>query len=244
MTDKTIPIDNVVKVNLNTSLPAPLNLSFLLRKVSDDTLQQLAGPGLYLIRFDDEVIYLGKYQPIGGKILTDRWLRHLETITLRGKRVGFGASKNPDKKLNSLLKQVSNPDLQSALQNIFMNHYEDRIKDTGVVTAKNRVGFADENWNYFSGSSDNSILDKFSITLLRLSGIASQSQASSLSSSIESQTLNTIKPRCNKEFSEKPHHDLRINNTLEAVIEHVTHIARDHGVDFTHRTTLLGSEFI
>ncbi|AUD79262.1 hypothetical protein CW740_08395 [Kangiella profundi] len=238
----SVPIDEVIKVNSVNTLSEPLNLSFGLHKVSSDIQQNLSGPGLYLIRFDDEVIYLGKYQPIGGKILTDRWLRHLETITLRGSRVGFGASQNPSKKLQTIFKQVSHPHLQRSLIDIFANNSEQRVKDTGVVTGKNRIGFANEHWDYLSSHSDNSILDRFSFNLLRLAGSFEQTQAKTIVSTLEKKALVNIKPRCNKEFLLDKHQPLRENDTIDTVIESLRNIAREHDVEFSKCTTLIGAD--
>lgn len=237
----SVPINEVIKVNPVATLSEPLNLSFGLHKISSDLQQNLSGPGLYLIRFDDEVIYLGKYQPIGGKILADRWLRHLETITLRGSRVGFGASKNPVNKLQTIFKQVSHPHLQSSLSDIFTNNSEQRVKGTGVVTGKNRIGFANENWDYLSSRSDNSILDRFSFNLLRLAGSFEQSEAKTIVSTLEKQALANIKPRCNKEFSLNKHQTHRTNNTIDNIIESLRNIAEEHSVSFSHFTQLIGN---
>lgn len=236
MIETQIPLSQIVAVQHMVS-PTRLDLSFSVRGTSDATRQALAGPGIYLISFGAEVIYIGKYQPIGGNIIVDRWLRHLETITMRGRRVGFGGSKNAARRLASLLQHVSSRDLRTLLE----QHYEDRFKDTGVVTSKNRLGFADENWQYFSQPCDDSILSRFSIRLLRLTNTSSQSSASTAVSSIEKLVLKSIKPRCNKEFSIKLHNDRRHSNTVPAVIDHVKLCAARFGKDFTHCTSLIGN---
>lgn len=237
----SVPIKDVIKVNPVATLSEPLNLSFGLNKVSVDLQQKLSGPGLYLIRFDNEVIYLGKYQPIGGKILPDRWLRHLESITLRGSRVGFGVSKNPIKKLQTIFNQVNHPNLEKSLTEIFTNHSEQRVIDTGVVTGKNRIGFADEHWDYFYSRSDSSILDRFSFNLLRLAGSFEKNEAKTIVSTLEKQALVNIKPRCNKEFSLNRHQAFRVNNTIDKVVENLQKVAEEHSASFSHFTQLIGN---
>lgn len=44
------------------------------------------GPGVYVITYCKKVIYIGKYKPYKrGNVITDRWLKHMATLTNRGR---------------------------------------------------------------------------------------------------------------------------------------------------------------
>jgi hypothetical protein len=109
-------LTDVISVRRASNSLEPLNLVFYKPNLDNASQRVLRGPGLYVISFKSEVIYVGKYRPNGPNILDDRWIRHLETITLRGARVGFSGQRNPRQKLESLLQQVSNPFLKGSLQ--------------------------------------------------------------------------------------------------------------------------------
>ncbi|MEA9983541.1 hypothetical protein QN374_17005, partial [Herbaspirillum sp. RTI4] len=142
MEKSNIDIEKIISVEQILGLNSPFNLKFV-------CCQNLTGPGIYFISFNSQVIYVGKYQPLNGDIFVDRWLRHIETITLRGYRVGFGESNNPEEKLRRLGEVIGNNSLRESLQHTY-DHDLRRFRDTGVVTSKNRVRFADENWNEFN----------------------------------------------------------------------------------------------
>src|SRR4051794_14843208 len=116
-------ISDVISVSFDKHACEPLNLRFTAPMLNPLTKAAWSGPGLYLISFGGEVIYIGKYQPFDrGNILNDRWLRHLETITLRGTRVGFGGKRKPENRLKRLLQHVRHPDLRSHLELIYENY--------------------------------------------------------------------------------------------------------------------------
>ena len=82
-----IHIYKAIIVGLSNRRNFPFNLTFN-TTIKDNRAN---GPGVYLISFKGIPIYFGSYRPFNrGNIFNDRWLRHIETITLRGHRVGFG----------------------------------------------------------------------------------------------------------------------------------------------------------
>lgn len=121
--------------------PFPFNLKFDLTEFAKRNPSELNGKGIYIISFNDELIYIGKYLPTGGNIARQRWVHHVSTFTGRGYRVGFGSIKR----------------WQDVFKNLYSNFaftpkiIEGRLKDTGTVTSKNRVVFSMINWKNFKG---------------------------------------------------------------------------------------------
>lgn len=221
MIETRFPLKDVITVARADELSEPLNLTFRARYLPAKIGAALTGSGLYLITYCSEVVYIGKYQPLLGNILNDRWLRHLETMTLRGNRVGFGGAKSPAIRLQRILCQVSDPGLRASLMAFLEAQGATRFRDTGVVTSVNRVGFANEFWDVFRQHHDHGILSNFEFRLLRIGGVLSQADASSAVSAIEKAVLATIKPRCNKEFSLERHAGLRFRNTIPEVVSKI-----------------------
>lgn len=95
----TINIYDAIHVSLSKKWEYPFNLNFK-STIKDDRAN---GPGVYLISYKDSPVYLVIFQLFRrNSIFNDRWLRHIETITLRGERVGFGANSTIDKVLPTL----------------------------------------------------------------------------------------------------------------------------------------------
>ena len=112
------------------------------------------GPGIYLIEFGDELIYIGKFRPFcDGNIITTRWKPHLETLTNRGSHVG-GFEKDHSKKLPH--EKVG---IFTSLKGCENSSLEKRRRDTGTVTSKKRLEFAKANWNIFRSKDINKLED-------------------------------------------------------------------------------------
>ena len=237
-----IPLEEIITVTLREDLPYPLNLSFSPNEnISDKIECALAGPGISLISFGDEVIYLGEYQqPDGGNILDDIWLRNMQTLTIRGRQVGFRSGN-----FNDLLEQATNQDLYNALTNLYANHQEEYFRDTGAVTTPNRIVFANENWDTFRQQNDNSILGKFSIILLRLTNLPPEREEI-IVSAIKEGTLECVEPICNGRgmgmLTPERRECIRSKNTIKKVIERARKAAKANDTEFTHCTSLIGAD--
>jgi hypothetical protein len=212
-----ISIADIISVEEDPNSRAPLNLTFKHNRTSAK-LNTLRGPGIYLISFDSQVIYVGKYQPLCGDILADRWLRHIETITLRGHRVGFGKPYS-QKKLMLLCESADNDDLKGHLTDIYdSDQGRSRFKDTGVVTSRNRIRFAGENWNNFGQATAVNILSRFEFRLVQFGDLTEAEEAKKFVSCIEKGVLLTFKPICNKEYvHERDNGNRDQNRTIEIV---------------------------
>jgi hypothetical protein len=130
------------KTNANYHLNI-LNTQFLLLSHTDS----FDGYSLYFIYYEKKLVYIGYF--FGSKkedVRKERWTKELETISMRGHRVGFN--------------EVSFRELQKS-KNININI--PKIKYTGCVSSKKRIQFADKNWAVLS-QHPNSWLHKFSFT--------------------------------------------------------------------------------
>ncbi len=192
-----IHIYDAIVIKESIKLKFPFNLSFSSR-IKDSRVQ---GPGIYLISFRDHPIYLGKFQPLNrNSIFNDRWLRHIETITLRGTRVGFGKGSSLDKVIPTVC-----PELQALLRQLPENEKNHRFRDTGVCASVNRRNFASINWQQFKTSTESTILDDFDFRYYKISGIKNGDQAKQVTSSIEGKLISAFNLSINQaEGQRKP----------------------------------------
>lgn len=173
----TINIYDAFRVSFSKKWGYPFNLKFK-STIKDGRAN---GPGVYLISFKNSPVYFGKYQPFRrNNIFDDRWLRHIETITLRGERVGFGSNSRLDKVL---------PSVCNDLKSIFNKFSEDelcyRLKDTGVCSSYDRRAFASQNWPQLSTATPENILNDFDFRYYKIGNIQHAEQAKKVTSYIE-----------------------------------------------------------
>lgn len=174
---QTINIYDAIQVSFSEKWGYPFNLKFK-STIKDNRAN---GPGVYLISFKDSPVYFGKYQPFKrNNIFDDRWLRHIETITLRGKRVGFGSNSRLDKVLPTVCD-----DLKTILNKLSEDELYYRLRDTGVCSSKERRSFASQNWPQLSTATPENILDDFDFRYYKVCGIQNAEQAKKITSYIE-----------------------------------------------------------
>jgi hypothetical protein len=111
-----------------------------------------SGPGLYFISIGEEVVYIGSYQSEKDSIIADRFAKHVQTISFRGRRVGFGAG---IKSKDDLMKKTD-----CNFLNQFDSHdFDGRFRDTGVVASSGKIRIANKYWNsHLSNFNQNSDL--------------------------------------------------------------------------------------
>lgn len=120
----------------------PLNFDFA---VKDKKNKNLSSNGIYFIteKKINKIVYIGimlsKNLKVKNYVHNERFVKHLETLTLRGSNVGIKATKS---KWFSKCKNV-NSDLYALKDNI-------PNKDTGTTSDLNRVSYANLNWKNFS----------------------------------------------------------------------------------------------
>lgn len=215
----------------------PFTYKFKENKTSKDIRKVLAGTGIYLISWEGEVIYIGKYQPTSGNIVADRWARHLETITFRGSSLGFGKTRNPAKRAKKLIEAAADQRLAEIIIST-LTIEPSRFSVTGYNTSENRVRFAGSKWNYLEKASEANILEHFQFSLFKIKPADSIAEAEKQISLIEVDTLKTFNPCCNKEFKKDLHSEHRIKNTFANISEEVCiHINTHTGSDFVDCVT-------
>jgi len=211
----------------------PLNMEFKFIKNSVEQ-EAVQGAGIYLISFKNLIIYIGKFQPVNrNNIFNDRWLRHLETMTFRGYRVGFGRnSLNNDDRMGEFCGVIINPGLEFALCGRIYHDEPERFKDTGVVTSYNKLRFADQYWDGFVDLVDNSILTDFSFSLFKFDFSSEQSESivKQKISNVEKTLLSEFKPVCNREYIHNKHYKLPKKNTRNAIIEKLINVCDDNQI--------------
>lgn len=176
-----INIYDAIHVSFSKRWGYPFNLKFK-SIIKDDRVN---GPGVYLISFKNSPVYFGKYQPFRrNNIFDDRWLRHIETITLRGERVGFGSNSRVDKVLPTVCD-----DLKSILNKLSEDELCYRLRDTGVCSSNNRRAFASKNWSQLSTATPENILNDFDFRYYKIDGIQHAEQAKEITSNIENAVI-------------------------------------------------------
>jgi hypothetical protein len=162
----------------------PLNISLRLVDINKNTVK---GPGIYLIGFKNELIYVGKFESKNkGDVRAVRIRRHLEGITLRGSQCGFNKECSNfvlrEKKLFRILNKS--------------NKYSQRIeenKKTGAMTSPNKLRFALDNMESFMSKNISDIFKDFQIAYVPL-------KQSNKIVVIEKEMILLFNPKCNKEY--------------------------------------------
>ena len=211
----------------DTAWPTPsiFNMNFRGTHRVAQIAEALRGRGLYLISYGQEVVYLGKYRPEGGKIVADRWGRHLQTITGRGHQIGLGGAGNVQARLNKFLQAVAAEGLRQALCNALEHSRLERFRDTGCNTTPNRLRFASENWANFGTAGPETILRGFEFRLLQIRSPNDVALARQVVGDMEDDVLSRWHPVCNDEYVHQFDAQRRANNTPQALIEDVRRVA-------------------
>ena len=221
----------------DSAWPAPsiFNLNFRSGGRAVQIAQALRGRGLYLISHGPEVIYLGQYRPDDGKIVADRWGRHLQTITGRGHQIGFGRASNAQERLNTFMQAVAAEGLRQALLSALEHSRLERFRDTGCNTTPNRLRFASECWKHFGTAGPEAIMQGFEFRLLQIRSPQDEAQARQVVGKMEKEVLRQWHPVCNDEYVHPTDAQRRVDNTPQALIEAVRRSARahtDHDIEY------------
>ena len=173
----------------------PFNLDFRYRKhEARDVL--MCGPGVYQIFFFGKLIYIGKFDTLDkGNVADERWRKHLETITMRGYRLGF---ESPDT-VTELICLMTNTALRKSLESE-KKKLTTRLKGTGVVCTRNRIAFANKNWVKFAKLKSKLPEGMFTVNYVRFTAIRSERVAEKRAKRLESALIAEYKPPCNREY--------------------------------------------
>jgi hypothetical protein len=108
----------------------PLNIDFV---VKANGYGDFTGPGIYFLYYKKELVYIGSFfsSTKNNDVREQRWKKELATITMRGIQVTMNEASNNglDRSIN--LTQIT------------------RKPKGDFLTSKNRVEFADTNWDEF-----------------------------------------------------------------------------------------------
>lgn len=221
--------------------PSPFSLRFTSKRLTEVQAGAISGSGLYMISTGTEVVYIGLYKPASGKIIADRWGRHLQTITGRGYNIGLGG-RNPTTRRAELLNAVNAEGLRRAIDYAYTYSQQDRYRDTGYNTTPNRLRYASENWGSFGTAQGSQILQSLTFALLRIRSTRTPDQAADEVKAIEKAILQEFKPVCNDEYNHVAHAALRPNNTVSSITAAIRQAVTERtGQDITHRVQLAGA---
>jgi hypothetical protein len=89
-----VELKNTVKIkNISYATKYPFNLIF---RILPNKSNEFSGPGIYLIAFKENLIYIVSYSSSNPNIINDRWVKHIQTFTNRGYRLGFNSKTKID----------------------------------------------------------------------------------------------------------------------------------------------------
>ena len=130
------PIKKSSFQNIDQDCTFPFNLNFKIKKCQ--VKKDFSGPGIYIITFKKNVIYIGSYASKKPNIIEERWIKHIMTMTNRGYRIGFSAKTKRAKIPKDIKKFFEDADGKGF-----------RYCDTGTVTTLERLEFANSYFHLF-----------------------------------------------------------------------------------------------
>jgi hypothetical protein len=180
----------------------PFDLSFRIIAEKSELFQ---GPGIYWVTFKDELIYIGSYSSVYPNLISDRWVKHIQTFTNRGYRLGFNAATKKELIPNEL--------------KFFFDRDYYRYCDTGTVTSLERLSFASRNFDEFKSSDGGKIIEKFRFYYCRLDSALAAKE-------IESGLIEELRPICN---SLSPRRGNIVNSLIMDIKENITRTLKTNG---------------
>jgi len=186
----------------------PFNINF---KVKENKLIESLGRGIYLISFNDQLIYLGSFTPKkNGNVHKVRWAKHVSTLTCRGYNVSLGSVN----KWNWFKEEIKRNKIPICFNSFGIDVIAKKSKDNGVVTSLNRIKFAIENKDCFFKKDDllsalNLNFHFFSFNSLKKCAILS----------LEKNLIKEFNPPCNFQFDNE-----KSTATIEHVLKYLKHL--------------------
>ena len=172
------PIKKSSFQNIDQDCTFPFNLNFKIKKCQ--VKKDFSGPGIYIITFKKNVIYIGSYASKKPNIIEERWKKHLMTMTNRGYRIGFSAKTKRTKIPKDIKKFFEDADGK-----------EFRYYDTGTVTTLERLEFANSYFHLFK-RDDVSIISDFQFHYTQIPKCTEKDLKK-----IEKKLIEEYKPICN-----------------------------------------------
>jgi len=172
------PIKKSSFQNIDQDCTFPFNLNFKIKKCQ--VKKDFSGPGIYIITFKKNVIYIGSYASKKPNIIEERWKKHIMTMTNRGYRIGFSAKTKRTKIPKDIKKFFEDADGK-----------EFRYYDTGTVTTLERLEFANSYFHLFK-RDDVSIISDFQFHYTKIPKCTEKDLKK-----IEKKLIEEYKPICN-----------------------------------------------
>jgi hypothetical protein len=164
--------------NIDQDCTFPFNLNFKIKKCQ--VKKEFSGPGIYIITFKKNVIYIGSYASKKPNIIEERWKKHIMTMTNRGYRIGFSAKTKRTKIPKDIKKFFEDADGEGF-----------RYYDTGTVTTLERLEFANSYFHLFK-RDDVSIISDFQFHYTKIPKCTEKDLKK-----IEKKLIEEYKPICN-----------------------------------------------
>jgi hypothetical protein len=220
-------ITDLFSVTKNDKKEYPLNVKF--KYLGNTEIDQRGkGPGVYVISYNDKIIYIGQHLSKQNKAKNDdgffkeRCLKHLQTFTSRSHVLKLGKSQ-------AKIKWFAQ---NAEIENGFYEHInsagigDNHFKDGAPLTSKNRIRFSKEHWNDFKNENDvTNILNGFKIWWFKIGPFTDDEyeHAKGIVKHIEAQLICRYLPECNSEFYKViPSYEIRcIKATTDSLIEEI-----------------------
>jgi hypothetical protein len=166
--------EDIFRISIDSNSVFPLNLSF---ELTDDSQPAFQGPGIYFMYYKTEFVYIGFFYPSqkNRDVRKERMLKEIAAITMRGNQIVF-----TQKAFLAHQQCLNYPIFQGV------------IGDNGFQTSKNRLEFADKNWNEFQ---NNEFLKDFSFYWFKKDKTLGRTRDEL--EKVTKQLINFYKPTCN-----------------------------------------------
>lgn len=128
----------------------PFNIQFS-NKRGKGQKECFYGPGIYSIfdKINNQVVYIGLWRPNDKNVISERFRKHIQTLTLRGNSVKF------NKKSNVLLEDFCKKNNANNLIDLLSkcSSINKRLHSGGIVASSPKIRYASQNWKAFSNWS-------------------------------------------------------------------------------------------
>lgn len=151
--------------------------------------------GIYFLFFKKELLYIGIFSSNkSGPVDKVRWLKHIETFTMRGK--------------DSTLAGRSQEYISARGYPYFNFKNESFMKAKGRCSSKMRALFAAKNWDSFRDATPEQILKWFTFLYQPISSSTKQSHFKKELENLEKELIQHFCPVGNKNFNHSPNYSV------------------------------------
>ncbi|MCK0165635.1 hypothetical protein [Marinobacter sp. S6332] len=200
---------------------------------------EIGGGGIYGILIDDKLKYIGKYQGKKhnwkkGSVLSDRWIKHIGTLTLLDRTLSF--SKRAFGKIVSDAQELTptNQFARELVNGLIQGNDELLTTDRGCSSTFERYAASKLFWPELSEVSPDwkAILNRVTLVYVKLTGNFTTETVRHLISLTESQLVEQIEPSVNyiAKRQNKDIEALSLDRTIGLFIDSLRRNQKHHGV--------------